>query len=160
MIINLNPVRSDEPALILQVEGDIITINGESFDFTPLPAGYQLNAEDIESEWFGVHPVVRSENGELSMTLRFPHPSGAGEDMRFPVPIHVTQDGPVALPTYTAPEPLPSTPPPQPEPVHEDLELLESTASSTNPDHPDYPVEEGVGPSGIEAPSEDPPAGD
>ena len=159
MIINLSPVLSDGPAMQLSVAGDAVTINGEVFDFTPLPAGYQLSAADIDSPWFIETPVSKSSEGVITMTLQFPHPSGAGDDMRFPAQVKVTQDGPVALPTYVAPEPLPSIDPP-PEPLHEDLELLESTASPTNPDHPDYPVEEGVGPSGIEAPSEDPPAGD
>lgn len=100
MQINLSPVRSDE-TLTVSRTGDVLTINGEVFDFTQLPEGATLPAEAIGSDHFP-GPVERI-NGVLHLTLRLPHGPNAPKHVAFPEPIHVTQDGPLALP-FDAPQ--------------------------------------------------------
>lgn len=102
MKIYLSPVRTDDD-LIASVAGDVLTVNGESLDFSQLPEGAMLPAEAIDSEWvFG--PVERI-NGELHLTLRLPHGPNPSPAVAFPEPITVTEDGPISLPFDPEPEP-------------------------------------------------------
>lgn len=96
MKISLSPTRSEHP-LALSRSGDVVTLNGEAFDFSSLPEGATLPREAIGSEWFS-GPVERI-NGELHMTLRLPHGPNPPQHVAFPEPIIVTEDGPVTLPT-------------------------------------------------------------
>jgi hypothetical protein len=96
MLIKLSPVRLDE-LLEASAIGDVITLNGQDFDFTQLPEGATLPADAINSEHF-VGPVERI-NGELHLTLRLPHGPNPSQAVAFPEPITVTQDGPASLPT-------------------------------------------------------------
>ena len=100
MIIYFSPVRDDE-SMTASVAGEVLTVNGQSFDFTLLPEGATLPAGAIDSEYF-VGPVERI-NGELHLTLRLPHGANPPQHVAFPEPIHVTDDGPVALP-FDAPQ--------------------------------------------------------
>ena len=102
MHITLSPVRLDE-TLTASLAGDVLTLNGEAFDFGPLPEGATLPAEAIDSEWI-VGPVSRID-GDLHLTLRLPHGPNPSQAVAFPEPIHVTEDGPVALPFDPEPEP-------------------------------------------------------
>lgn len=95
MQINLSPVRLDE-TLIASITGEVLTLNGEAFDFSQLPEGATLPADAIDSEHF-VGPVERI-NGELHLTLRLPHGANPSQAVAFPEPIAVTENGPVALP--------------------------------------------------------------
>lgn len=100
MQINLSPVRLDE-TLAVSVAGDVITANGQAYDFSQLPDGATLPAEAIDSQHFA-GPVERI-NGDLHLTLRLPHGANPPQHVAFPEPIHVTEDGPVALP-FDAPQ--------------------------------------------------------
>ena len=100
MQIKLSPQRL-EGALVASVAGDVITINNQLFDFSQLPEGATLPADAIDSEHF-VGPIERI-NGELHLTLRFPHGPNPSQAVAFPEPIQVTQDGPVLLP-FDAPQ--------------------------------------------------------
>ena len=102
MQITLSPVRSDE-TLALSRAGDVLILNGQVFDFGPLPDGATLPAEAIDSDWI-VGPVSRID-GELHLTLRLPHGPNPSEAVAFPAPIHVAEDGPIALPFDPEPEP-------------------------------------------------------
>lgn len=97
MIIKLSPVRSEEAPPTVSVQGSSLTINGEFFDFSILPGGATLPAGAIDSDYF-VGAVERI-NGELHLTLRLPHGANPPQHVAFPEPIHVTEDGPVKLPT-------------------------------------------------------------
>lgn len=97
MKIYLSPVRMDE-VLTVDREGDLLYINGEVVDFGSLIEGASLPALAIESKWF-VGQVDRI-NGELHLTLILPHGRNAPYSTRFPEPITVTENGPVALPIY------------------------------------------------------------
>ena len=102
MHITLSPVRLDE-TLTASLAGDVLTLNGETFDFTQLPEGATLPAEAIDSEWF-VGPVSRID-GEMHLTLRLPHGPNPSQAVAFPGPITVTEDGEIALPFDPEPEP-------------------------------------------------------
>lgn len=95
MLIKLSPQRRDD-ALSVSVAGDVLTVNGEAFDFSPLPEGATLPHGSIASDWF-TGPVSR-EGGQLTVTLLFPHKPNASSNVTFPEPIVTTGDGPVSLP--------------------------------------------------------------
>ncbi|NPW50241.1 hypothetical protein HPR92_31615 [Pseudomonas aeruginosa] len=99
MIIKLSPFaplpRRDE-RLSLSRAGDVLTVNGQAFDFAPLPEGGELPAEAIRSEWFA-GPVLRRA-GRIQLILRFPLAADASAAARFPGPLMIEADGPVELP--------------------------------------------------------------
>lgn len=95
MQITFSPVRSDE-TLILARRDDALLINGEVFDFAPLPEGGTLPADAVESAWF-VGPV-RRVGGGLHLTVMLPHGADAPSEALFPVPVIVEEDGPIPLP--------------------------------------------------------------
>jgi len=97
MHIKLSPQRLDE-TLVASVAGDVITINNQPFDFSQLPEGAALPTEAIDSNWFERPGVVERVSGELYMTLVLPIGPNPSQAVAFPEPIHVTEDGPVALP--------------------------------------------------------------
>lgn len=130
MKIKLSPVLSETEVMIVSVEGDAITINDEVFNFTMLPAGYEMSISDIDSHWFIEDPVKKNLNGELSMTLRFPFPLDAGEEMKFPKPITVVKNGILNLPTYTPP--VKELLPPPSEIEYEDVRLYESPENANS----------------------------
>ena len=100
MLIKLSPVRMDE-TLTASITGEVLTLNGGTFDFSQLPEGGTLPAEAIDSPWI-IGPVSRI-NGDLHLTLRLPHGPDPSRAVAFPQPIHVTEDGPVLLP-FDAPQ--------------------------------------------------------
>ncbi|RQJ33198.1 hypothetical protein [Pseudomonas aeruginosa] len=99
MIITLSPYlplpESDEH-LSLSRTGDVLTVNGQPFDFTPLPEGGELPAEAIGSEWFAGSVVRRA--GRIQLILRFPLAVDASAAARFPEPLLIKADGSVELP--------------------------------------------------------------
>jgi hypothetical protein len=101
MKITFLPQRRDE-RLELHRAGDVLTINGEEFDFAPLPEGATLPAEAIDSDWI-TGPVERIE-GALHMTLILPHGPRAAEATRFPAALFVNGNGPVAVPLWSEPK--------------------------------------------------------
>lgn len=97
MQITLSPARRDTP-LTLSRTGDALTLNGEVFDFTPLPEGATLPRAAINSDWFA-GPVARL-GGTLHLTLLLPHGASAPQETLFPAPLTLTGNGPVTLPPY------------------------------------------------------------
>ena len=95
MLINLSPIRSDRDLEITKT-GETLTINGESFDFSQLADGATLPREAINCQW--VCGDVERINGELIIPILLPHGPNASDAARFPEPITVTEDGPIALP--------------------------------------------------------------
>lgn len=95
MKINLSPqFRSD--SLEVLKSGDKLTINGELFDFTPLPEGAILTAEAVDCEF--IIGDVRRHGGELQLTLLLPIAWDAGHDACYPEPIVNPEDGAIKLP--------------------------------------------------------------
>jgi hypothetical protein len=94
MLISFSPIRWDQE-LSLSVDGDVLTINGEPFDFSLLEDDDLLPAEAIGSD-FIVDPVTRTD-GDIVLTVLLPIPSEATESQRFPWQVEVTE-GEVTLP--------------------------------------------------------------
>lgn len=99
MKITFSPIRMDE-ALIANVAGDVLTLNGEALDFGPLPTGATLPRAAITSDWVA-GDVSRDASGELTVPLLLPHGANPPYETRFPTPV-VAGEGPVALPAYAA----------------------------------------------------------
>jgi len=97
MKINLSPQRRDEQLFITKT-GDILTINGDTYDFNQLPDGATLPKDAVDCKWL-VSDVERVD-GELVLTLILPHGPNAPESTRFPEPIIDPADGEIRLPDY------------------------------------------------------------
>jgi hypothetical protein len=101
MQITFSPMRRDGP-LELSRSGDTLLVNGEAFDFSPLPEGATLPRAAIASDLFA-GPVERAD-GTLSLTLVLPHGARAPQETLFPAPLTLTGDGPVSLPPFDTEE--------------------------------------------------------
>lgn len=104
MIIKLSPVFSTA-AMDVQKEGDVLTINGEPYDFSGLPDGATITAWDaakIPGEYF--RGDVERIGGVLHLTLILPHGPSPSEAVAFPAPLIDPPDGPLDLPR--APDPV------------------------------------------------------
>lgn len=97
MNLSFAPMRRDE-ALTLSRSGDVLTINGEAFDFSGVLEGATLPRAAVACDWLASD--VERVSGELRLTLILPHGSNAPQETLFPQPITVTADGPVDLPAY------------------------------------------------------------
>lgn len=106
MKINLIPVGRPETLEVIRI-GDVLNINGEVFDFSPIGEGDTLPTTAITSTWF--MDKVERLNGELELTLILPLPSNYSQEQAFPVPLENVPDGAVAFP-----QPLPAPLPPAP----------------------------------------------
>ena len=96
MNILFSPMRRDE-VLDLSVSGDILTINGEHFDFSGVPNGATLPREAISCELIA-GDVERDGFGALTVPMILPHGADAPYAARFPDPMTDVPDGPVTLP--------------------------------------------------------------
>ena len=95
MKIFLSPQRRDDTLSVVRC-GDLLVVNDEPFDFSPVEEGDILPRSAIESECFAGD--VTRVNGELELTLILPNPANFSQAQAFPVPITVTKNGPVVLP--------------------------------------------------------------
>ncbi len=95
MIIKFSPQRRDDN-LTLSKQGDILTINNVSYDFSPIPDGGTLPKEAIDCEF--VCGDIERINGEIHISLILPHGPNPSHDVAFPEPITVIADGQVVLP--------------------------------------------------------------
>lgn len=100
MKIKLSPQRRDDTLAVTKV-GDVLTINGDVFDFSGLPDGATIPAEDIPCDWI-VGPVERVA-GELHLTLILPHGPNPSPAVAFPAAIIDAPDGVIELPADPAP---------------------------------------------------------
>lgn len=95
MHISFSPMRRDDELTVIKT-GDALTINGVTYDFSPLPDGGTLPREAVDCEWLASD--VERVNGELVIPILLPHGPNASEAARFPEPLTVTIDGEVVLP--------------------------------------------------------------
>lgn len=98
MQIILNPVRLDQPLALIR-KGDTLMFNGHAVDL----ASY--DPEVTPCDWMVAPPVRTPQGWQVQIIL--PHGADAPHETRFPRPITVTGNGPVALPPYDAPAPEP-----------------------------------------------------
>ncbi|MCJ7874811.1 hypothetical protein [Phaeobacter sp. J2-8] len=68
MQITFSPMRSDA-RLVLSRVGDVLTLNGEAFDFSQLPEGATLPRAAVASDWLGSDVTRRA--GKLCLTSDF-----------------------------------------------------------------------------------------
>jgi hypothetical protein len=121
MHISLIPQRPDasRPAAItVRKIGDVLTIEGEAFDFSSLPDGATIPV--VPCHWIS-GPVERV-GGSLHLSLLLPcAPEFAGSELP---PLIDPPDGLLDLPDlYPAPEPDPTDPAPENDmPVYDDEE--------------------------------------
>lgn len=101
MRINLTPMRRDD-RLDVSIAGDVLTVNGDSFDFSALAEGDRLPRHAVACDWLA-SDVTRTDGG-IVLTLILPHGAAAPDKMLFPAPITVTEDGPVTLPSQETPQ--------------------------------------------------------
>ena len=99
MQIKFSPVFSDA-TLSLAVSGDVLTVNGVSFDFSALPEGSHLPRAAVGCDMLASD--VRRVDGQIALSVILPHAFDAPEDVRFPAPI-TAEDGPVTAPGLVAP---------------------------------------------------------
>ncbi|SNT26372.1 hypothetical protein [Antarctobacter heliothermus] len=97
MNITLVPQRRDTP-LVAVKSGDVLALNGEAFDFSPLQDGDVLPSEAIASDLFA-GPVTRI-TGVLQISLVLPIGAHAPEEARFPLPLSDVPDGKILLPAF------------------------------------------------------------
>ena len=95
MKINLTPQRRDDDITLVK-QGDILFINGESFDFSPLPEGARLPYGSINCDYI-VGDVYRID-GEIELTLILPYNKSHSNQRKFPNDLIILEDGPVELP--------------------------------------------------------------
>lgn len=95
MRIILDPQRRDDLLEVVK-NGDILLVNGEPFDFSPIGEGDTLPATAIQSAWFSGD--IDRINGELVVRLWLPNPWNYSQEQAFPVPLEAVPDGPVVLP--------------------------------------------------------------
>ena len=96
MIIQLSP-QINGKNLVVSKKGDSLTINGESFNFTPLSEGSILPASAVDSDF--ITGTLTRQNGQLMITILMPILADAGEEARFPAPIVNPPDGYIKFPT-------------------------------------------------------------
>lgn len=111
VVIKFSPIYASDWTRIksVSVNGFKVTVNGETFDFSPLGKGYELALEGIGSPLFA-DKAVMSVDGGLAVTLLMPYDEATATDaIRFPEPVIVTADGPVDIPT-DHPAVIPETP--------------------------------------------------
>jgi hypothetical protein len=97
MNISFSPTRHPE-RLTLSKSGEVLTINGEAFDFSPLPDGATLPRAAVACDWLASD--VERIDGAIHLTLILPHGANAPQETRFPAPVTIGADGPVDLPAY------------------------------------------------------------
>ena len=70
MQISFTPTRCDT-ALTATRQGDVLTLNGEAFDFTALSEGDVMPRDAVACDWLASE--VTCEGGTLHLTLILPH---------------------------------------------------------------------------------------
>lgn len=88
-LITPSPMRRDD-TLTVSVSGDVLVLNGVALDL-----GTYTADPEAPHDWIVGQPV--QDAGVWYVTLILPHGADAPEATRFPTPITVTADGPVAL---------------------------------------------------------------
>lgn len=95
MIIKLVPQRSDMP-LTVSKPGDVLTINGVPYDFSPLPDGATLPMGSVDCP--AIVGAVERIAGQLHLTLLLPHGPNPTQEQAFPADIVDPPDGDIPLP--------------------------------------------------------------
>lgn len=95
MKIIFTPQRRND-ILTLSKSGDVLTINGEDFDFSIVGEGDILPRDAVSCE-FLASDITRTD-GTLELTLILPHGPNSSEAARFPSPVINPIDGDIEVP--------------------------------------------------------------
>ena len=95
MKITLSPTRSDAP-LSISKQGDALTINGVTYDFSVIPDGATLPASAVDCEY--ITGNIERINGVLQISLVLPHGPNPSQAVAFPEPLINPADGVLELP--------------------------------------------------------------
>ena len=95
MKITLSPTRSDAP-LSINKQGDALTINGVTYDFSVIPGGATLPASAVDCEY--ITGNIERINGVLQISLVLPHGPNPSQAVAFPEPLINPADGVLELP--------------------------------------------------------------
>ncbi|MDT9673833.1 hypothetical protein F6R97_04080 [Pseudomonas sp. JV414] len=96
--------RYDNEPFELIKKGDSLFINGEQFDFFPMPEGATLPGTAVQSKWFSLGQITKEEN-VIKLSLLYPVPANYSPEQATPQLLTNVADGPVALPqALVAPE--------------------------------------------------------
>ena len=101
MIITFTPMRRDD-TLTLSKAGEVLTINGEAFDLSGIPDGATLPCAAVACDWLASD--IERVGDTIHLTLILPHGADAPQSVLFPQSIHITHDGPIALPPHHSSE--------------------------------------------------------
>lgn len=101
MKISFDPIRWGAKLEVVKA-GDVLTINGEDFDFSVIPEGALLPGSAVASEF--VRGDITRTDGVLFLTLVLPYDVGGPNHQFDPLPLDNPPDGPLVFP---APELLP-----------------------------------------------------
>lgn len=97
MKIRFSPCRLDAP-FSGEISGDVIAVNGEVIDLSPLEDGASLPAEAVSSPW--ITETIERRSGEIYLTLICPHGANAPHETRFPSGEYIAVEGGIPFPTY------------------------------------------------------------
>lgn len=97
MKINVYGQRLNDEHFELVKVGDTLIVNGEPFDFSPLPDGASIPGTAISSKWFALKDVSRVD-GELIINLIYPIPANFSPEQATPAYLVNVPDGVVELP--------------------------------------------------------------
>lgn len=86
------------PPLALSVTGQVWAFNGKTIDFANLGNSEAIGADATDCPY--ILSASKDGSGNLTVTVLLPHGPDAAEATRFPDPITVSSDGPVALPAF------------------------------------------------------------
>ncbi len=95
MRISFSPQRRDDK-LSVSKAGDVLTINGEVFDFSIIPEGADLPAEAVACDF--VVGTLQRTGGSLHLQLLLPHGPHPSSAVAFPVDLVEPPDGMLAIP--------------------------------------------------------------
>jgi hypothetical protein len=102
MRIEFSPMLT-EGTLALHRAGDVLTVNGTTFDFTSLPEGGRLPRAAVPCPWLA--DDVRRIDGKVRVVLILPLADDAAVEVRFPAPLDPATAGVLAAPGLVAPVP-------------------------------------------------------
>lgn len=99
MIISFSPRRCDDNLILEKIDEDIISINGDIFDFGLIPEGGYIPESVIPTSW--ISGPVKRINGEICLKVTLPHGPSPETFQSFPDSISVTEDGIIDIPRNT-----------------------------------------------------------
>lgn len=106
MNIKLSPVAGTASRLVGFKQGDMLALNGLTFDLGGVTEGATLPASALNSPWFA-GPVERID-GRLWLCVVLPNRDDASEAERFPADLLSVPDGQLALPGPEVDEQFPA----------------------------------------------------